>query len=141
MIEAPDIPAQEAQLLVEARSLLPRLPFDEMDLLIVDQIGKELSGTGMDTNVIGRGVFGYISSLQPVGTLKPHISRIFVRDLSVATHGNGIGIGMADFTTTRAVKALNLNYIVYQRVDLARTCLREDSHVLRYGPRGDCEGD
>jgi len=42
--------------------------------------------------------------------LKPHISRIFVRDLSVATHGNGIGIGMADFTTTRAVKALNLNY-------------------------------
>jgi hypothetical protein len=111
VIEAPDIPAQEAQLLVEARSLMPRLPFDEMDLLIVDQMGKEISGTGMDTNVIGRGVFGYISSLQSVSALKPHISRIFVRDLSAATNGNGIGIGLADFTTTRAVKALNLNYV------------------------------
>jgi hypothetical protein len=111
VIEAPDIPAQEAQLLVEARSLMPRLPFDEMDLLIVDQLGKEISGTGMDTNVIGRGVFGYISSLQSVSALKPHISRIFVRDLSAATNGNGIGIGLADFTTTRAVKALNLNYV------------------------------
>jgi hypothetical protein len=43
--------------------------------------------------------------------LKPHISRIFVRDLSAATNGNGIGIGLADFTTTRAVKALNLKYV------------------------------
>jgi hypothetical protein len=111
VIEASEIPAREAQLLVEARSLMPQLPFDEIDLLIVDQIGKEISGTGMDTNVIGRGVFGYVSSLRPVGTVKPHISRIFVRDLSAATNGNGIGIGLADFTTTRAVNALNLKYV------------------------------
>jgi hypothetical protein len=110
-IKASDIPAQEAKLLVEARSLMPRLPFDEIDLLIVDQLGKEISGSGMDTNVIGRGVFGYISSLRPTNTFKPHISRIFVRELSAATNGNGIGIGLADFTTTRAVNALNLKYV------------------------------
>lgn len=108
VIRAADIAAQEDGLLVKARSLMARLPFDEIDLLIVDRIGKEISGTGMDTNVIGRGVLGYDASLMPNGSFKPQIFRIFVRDLTEATHGNGIGIGLADFTTTRAVKAINL---------------------------------
>lgn len=111
VVKASDIVRQEDQLLERARSLMPGLPFDEIDLLIVDQIGKEISGTGMDTNVIGRGVFGYISSLQPANSIRPHISRIFVRSLTTATNGNGIGIGLADFTTTRAVKSLNLQYV------------------------------
>jgi hypothetical protein len=65
----------------------------------------------MDTNVIGRGVFGYLSSLQPQHNSQTHISRIFVRDLTQATNGNAIGIGLADFTTTRLVKAINRDYM------------------------------
>jgi hypothetical protein len=72
VVKASDIVKREDQLLERARSLMPRLPFDEIDLLIVDQIGKEISGTGMDTNVIGRGVLGYLASLQPTNPLKPH---------------------------------------------------------------------
>jgi hypothetical protein len=104
------IPAEECQLLERARLLMARLPLDEIDLLIVDQIGKEISGTGMDTNIIGRDIIGYSASLSQESSLKPRISRIFVRELSPATNGNGIGIGLADFTTSRAVKALNMRY-------------------------------
>jgi hypothetical protein len=89
---------------------MSQLPFEEIDLLIVDEIGKEISGTGMDTNVIGRDVLGYIASLKPNEEPRPQIFRIFVRDLTVATNGNGIGLGLADFTTGRAVRALNIEY-------------------------------
>jgi hypothetical protein len=105
----PDAIIREEPVLLEiARSMMPRLPLDEIDLLIVDEIGKEISGTGMDTNIIGRDITGYSTSLLHSDGLTPHISRIFVRDLSHATNGNGIGIGLADFTTDRAVEALDL---------------------------------
>lgn len=108
----PDVIVDEEPVLLErARSLMPRLPLDQIDLLIVDQIGKEISGTGMDTNIIGRDIAGYSTSLQNSNGVTPHIARIFVRDLSHATNGNGIGIGLADFTTDRAVKALDLRYM------------------------------
>lgn len=111
VIRGAEISKEEDALFLKAKELLPRLPFSPIDLLIVDEIGKEISGTGMDTNVIGRGVFGYISSLQPQHNIQTHISRIFVRDLTPATHGNGIGIGLADFTTTRLVHAINRDYM------------------------------
>jgi hypothetical protein len=98
----------EEVLLARARLLMPRLPLDEIDLLIVDRIGKEISGSGMDTNIIGREITGYSTSLQDSNGTTPHIARIFVRDLTDVTNGNGIGIGLADFTTERAVKALDL---------------------------------
>ena len=110
VIPAADIASQEGKLLLKARSLMARLPFDEIDLLIVDRIGKEISGSGMDTNIINRGVLGYFASLMPDPSVTPLIFRIFVRDLTAATNGNGVGIGLADFTTSRAVKALNLQY-------------------------------
>ena len=81
---------------------------DEIDLLIVDRIGKEISGTGMDTNVIGRGILGYSATLSSDDERSPRIFRIFVRDLSSHTNGNGIGIGLADFTTNRLVRELDL---------------------------------
>lgn len=111
VIPGNDIPEKEEELFSEARELLPRLPFPNIDLLIVDEIGKEISGTGMDTNVIGRGVLGYLASLQPSDGTGSHISRIFVRDLTAATNGNAIGIGLADFTTTRLVHAINHQYM------------------------------
>jgi len=100
----------EGRLFKKAEGLLARLPFDEIDLLIIDRIGKDISGSGMDTNVIGRDIDGYKSTLHSPSRVTPRVSRIFVRDLTPASNGNGIGIGMADFTTARFVKALNLQY-------------------------------
>ena len=111
VLAADAIPREEDVLFERARSLMPRLPLDEIDLLIVDQIGKEISGTGMDTNIIGRDIAGYSASLHQTNRVTPQISRIFVRELTPTTNGNGIGIGLADFTTTRAVKALDLRYM------------------------------
>ncbi|MDO8542374.1 MAG: hypothetical protein Q7S40_18195 [Opitutaceae bacterium] len=98
----------EDALLVEARRLMPLLPFEHIDLLIVDRLGKNISGTGMDTNVINRSVNGYSSSLQRGDRPSPFIRRIFVRDLTPESHGNAIGIGLADVTTTRLVRATDV---------------------------------
>jgi hypothetical protein len=86
---------------------MARLPFAEIDLLIVDQLGKNISGSGMDPNVTGRWVQGYSGSLAREGRPAPFIRRIFVRDLTPETHGNAIGIGLADVTTTRLVRAMD----------------------------------
>src|SRR6185312_8820015 len=102
-----DIEAQEKELLEEARRLMPRLPFDDIDLLIVDRLGKNVSGSGMDPNVTGRWVHGYSTSLGSDNEATPMIRRIFVRDLTPETHGNAIGIGFADITTTRLVNAMD----------------------------------
>ncbi len=87
--------ATERRLLERAREMLPRLPVGELDLLVVDQMGKNISGTGMDTNVIGRiGVRG-------VPDQGPRIQRIVVLDLTEGSHGNANGMGLADLTTRR----------------------------------------
>lgn len=105
------IVSAEERMLEKARNLMARLPLDEIDLLIIDEIGKEISGAGMDPNVTGRDGSGYSDSLLTKSTwAPPNVFRILVRDLSAATNGNGIGIGLADFTTTRAVKALDMRY-------------------------------
>ena len=83
------------------------LPAD-LDVLMIDEIGKQISGAGMDTNVINREITGYSTSLVQEGARSPQVHRILVRELTPATKGNGIGLGMADFTTTRLVKSLNL---------------------------------
>ena len=101
-----EIEKREEALLIEARNLMPRLPLDEIDLLIVDRIGKNISGAGMDPNVIGRWVQGYSSALKHEGQ-SPFIRRILVRDLTPETHGNAIGIGLADLTTTRVANAVD----------------------------------
>lgn len=96
-------PREEA-LLAEARRLLPRLPLRQADLLVIDEIGKDVSGSGMDTNVVGR---KRAFRGQPDGAGQPSYRLIFVRGLTEHTHGNAFGIGLADFTTTRLVRAMN----------------------------------
>jgi hypothetical protein len=96
-------PREEA-LLVRARQLLPKLPFTQGDLVIVDEIGKDISGSGMDTNVVGR-KRAFRSQPPPPGI--PNVRLIFVRGLSAHTHGNAAGIGLADFTSTRLVKSMS----------------------------------
>jgi hypothetical protein len=98
-----DMELMEEQLLVKAKAWLARLPFDRADLLIIDEIGKEISGSGLDTNVVGRKRALRTDSLEG----QPDMRYIFVRDLSALTHGNAAGIGFADFTTTRLVRSMN----------------------------------
>jgi hypothetical protein len=103
-----DFEQREEELLALARRWLARLPFAEADLLIIDEIGKDVSGSGMDTNVVGRKRslrFGKV--VEPVDFRMPMMRHIFVRGLSAHTHGNATGIGLADFTTTRLVQAMN----------------------------------
>jgi hypothetical protein len=91
-----DIVANEERLLVRARELLSVLPFDELDLLVVDEMGKNLSGAGMDTNVTARAVDGRTQK-----TPTPMIRQLFVRDLTDVSHGNANGVGLADFCLRR----------------------------------------
>jgi hypothetical protein len=83
---------REAELLETAYEIMPTLPFDDLDVLVVDQIGKDISGSGMDTNVIGRRKYGFESEPE-----SPDIKRIFIRSLTEPSHGNATGLGMADF--------------------------------------------
>ncbi len=92
----------EKPLLKKAKEIMPRLPFKQMDILVVDEIGKNISGAGMDPNVTGRLYFIGSPPLQ-----EPKITRIFVRDLTPETEGNAIGIGFAEYTTTRLVKKID----------------------------------
>ena len=94
---------REEEMLALAKRWLARLPFAEADLLIVDEIGKDISGSGMDTNVVGRK--RAFKSASPEN--QPQMRRIFVRGLTERTHGNATGIGLADFTTSRLVKSMN----------------------------------
>lgn len=94
---------REKELLVTAKNWMPRLPFDRADLLIIDQIGKNISGSGMDTNVVGRKFNDHSATERDSAQVK----RIFVRGLTEATHGNACGIGMAEFTNQRTIDSVD----------------------------------
>jgi len=99
-----DFEREDKRLLDIARGNMPRLPVDKLDLLIVDEMGKDISGAGMDTNIIGR---IYIDGeTEPE---RPKITRIVVTDLTEKAHGNAIGIGLADLTTRRLVNKIDFN--------------------------------
>ncbi|OGD53257.1 hypothetical protein A3K81_02315 [Candidatus Bathyarchaeota archaeon RBG_13_60_20] len=93
---------EEKGLLETAKELLPRIPFMDVDVLIVEEIGKNISGVGMDTNVTGRFWMPGESDLRA-----PRVGKIVVLDLSEETHGNAIGIGLADLTTARAAARID----------------------------------
>jgi len=106
---------REMRLLETAKGLLPRLPFNDLDVLVVEEIGKNISGVGMDTNVTGK--FWMPGEHDPSAM---EIKKIAVLDLSEETHGNAIGIGLADVTTRRA----------YEKIDYHQTyvnCLTQGS--------------
>lgn len=97
-----EIPKGEEALLVIAKERMARLPFHDIDVLVIDEIGKNISGTGMDINVTGRN-----RDILGDYTTSPRVGRIFVRDLTGETEGNALGIGLADFTTTRVVEKMD----------------------------------
>ncbi len=93
-VPAHAVMATDRDLLVEAKANMPRILFDSFDVLIVDRIGKEISGDGMDPNITGRYSTPYASG-------GPHVEKLVVLDLTEHTHGNAVGIGAADFITKR----------------------------------------
>ena len=102
VIPAQQIPSREKQLLPEAKGLMPSLPVENADVLVIDLIGKNISGAGMDPNITGRW-FRVNSRWQQT----PDITRIVVLDLTDASEGNAVGIGLADFCSPRLVKKMN----------------------------------
>jgi hypothetical protein len=101
-IDPEDFLDAERKLLDVARAKTPKLPFDKIDILIVDEAGKDISGTGMDTKVVGR-----IMNIYELEVDQPRITRIILRALSEKTRGNAIGVGLADFVTKRVSQQMD----------------------------------
>lgn len=99
----PAIEPMETRMLEYAQTLLPGLPMDDIDLLIVDEMGKNISGEGIDPNVVGRDCCSYGARRS-----RPRITRIFVRDLSEHSAGGALGIGQADFCLRRLVDKIDM---------------------------------
>jgi hypothetical protein len=93
----------EAQLQQKAKDLMASIPFEKVDVLVIRQIGKDISGAGMDPNVTGR----LMIPRQPENFKGPDLAVIAVLDLTKATHGNGTGIGFADVTTARVANQID----------------------------------
>ncbi|WP_222914780.1 DUF362 domain-containing protein [Natrinema sp. SYSU A 869] len=102
-IPAASFEEREPDLLERARAEMATLPVNDIDLLVVDELGKEISGAGMDTNVIGR--YRVLNAPDPE---TPAIDLIYTRGLTNETSGNGNGIGLADITRRAAVEQLDL---------------------------------
>lgn len=118
IIPAPEIERTELALQEVARELLPGLPLDDIDLLIVDEMGKDVSGAGLDPNVIGRALGPW-----QVRRERPRITRIFVRDLTAASEGNGCGLGFLDVTTPQLLEKVDLEVTA---VNAITACFPED---------------
>ncbi|HIE50985.1 MAG TPA: DUF2088 domain-containing protein [Armatimonadetes bacterium] len=112
---------REKRLLVQVKKHLPRLPFEELDVLIVEEMGKDISGTGMDTNVLGRLMLHDEPELE-----SPRILVVAVLDLTPASHGNAAGLGLADLTTQQLIDQVdftvtNTNVLVSGFIERGRT--------------------
>ncbi len=112
--------SRERELLVLAKQWMPRLPFREVDVLLIDRIGKNISGTGMDTNVVGR----KFNDHRAVDNEWPKVRRICLRGLTPETHGNAVGFGIAEFCKSSLVRqadlqATRLNAIVAAHIAAA----------------------
>ena len=128
----PDVPRREEELLREYMEMMPSLPVSDIDILYVDALGKNYSGTGMDTNIIGR--FRILGVEEPES---PKVKYLIVGDLSEESHGNALGVGLADFTTQRLVqqierRAMNANVLTSTFVERAKVpmTLANDEEAL-----------
>jgi hypothetical protein len=140
MVEAippQEIPRREAELLAEYMQMMPGLPVSDVDVLYVDALGKNYSGTGMDTNVIGR--FRILGVEEPES---PRVKYVIVGDISRESHGNALGMGLADLTTRRLAdqvdrKAMNANVITSTFVERAKVpmVLENDEEALETAVR------
>lgn len=100
-VEKEEIMAREPALLQEATSLLPQIPFEDLDLLVVCEIGKNITGTGMDCNIIKRFTSEHMK-------VEPLAKRLVVLSLTKETDGNAAGIGLADVTTRSVFEGMSM---------------------------------
>jgi len=103
-VPANELVEVEKGMLIEAKANMPKIMFDQFDVLIVEQIGKEISGDGMDPNITGRYPTPYASG-------GPEIAKIAVLDLTKPTHGNANGMGAADFITRKLADKINFKMV------------------------------
>lgn len=129
VVKPEDFEETDKRLLKIARENMPSLPVDKLDVLIVDEMGKDISGAGMDTNIIGR---IYIDG-EPEPD-RPKITRIVVTDLTEKTHGNAIGIGLADFTTKKLFSKIDFD-ATYQNAVTSTFVLRGKIPIIAEDPR------
>jgi len=147
-----NIEEMEKELLTSAKAYAPSLPFDEADIILIDEMGKEISGTGFDTKVVGRIGLPLVTP-EPE---RPKIKRIVVSDLTEGSAGNAVGVGIADIITQRLLDkidmdALNMNTITgvcpemgkipltvkndYEAIEIAIKCVglipREKLKIMR----------
>ena len=122
----------EPRLLERARGLMGRLPFDQIDVLVVGELGKNYSGAGMDPNVIGR----LLVETQPDFD-RPLVTRLAVLDVSDESHGNIVGVGFADLTTERLVSQAGPRAVPDQRPDIVLPRAGADPDHLADRPRRD----
>ena len=104
LLEPDDIAGPgETQVLERAKALMATIPFDAIDVAVVDEMGKNISGAGLDTNVIGRMMIRGSEEFE-----RPNIANIAVLDVTDHSHGNAIGVGLADFIPFRILEKVNL---------------------------------
>lgn len=125
---AEDLVATEAQLFALSKQLDAKLPVDEADVIVIDEMGKDISGTGFDTKVVGRIGLPLLSP-EPE---KPKIKRIVVCDLTEGSEGNAVGVGVADFVTRRLLDKidfhdLNMNAVTGVTPEMARVPMTLDN--------------
>jgi hypothetical protein len=101
-LKTAEIESKEKDLLLLSKKMMAKLPFNEIDLLIIDEMGKDISGVGIDPNITGRN-----RDLQGVFPHPAQVKRLFVRDLTDRSKGNATGIGLADITTQRLVDKID----------------------------------
>lgn len=97
--------SREKELLVLAKQWMGKLPFDRADVLLIDEIGKNVSGTGLDTNVVGR----KFDDHRAVEGEFPKVKIIVLRGLTEATHGNAVGLGCAEFCKSRLLREMDVH--------------------------------
>jgi len=120
-VEPEEVFEAEPKLLEKARELMGRLPFDQIDVLIVGELGKNYSGAGMDPNVIGR----LMVETQPDFD-RPKVTRLAVLDVSDESHGNIVGVGFADLTTERLVAKMDPEPF---RINVLTSCFLERARI------------
>lgn len=121
VVSATEMETEEKELLAIARRHLPDLPLDDIDLLIVDEMGKDISGAGMDPNVIGRTSAAWMTKHE-----RPIITRIFVRELTARSEGNASGLGMVDAITRRFADQIDMQATA---INAVTSCCPEDARI------------
>jgi hypothetical protein len=130
-VDRDDVLQVEPELLEQSRGLMGRMPFDQLDLLVIGEIGKNYSGAGIDPNVVGRLLVETAPEFE-----SPKITRICALDLSPESHGNGTGCGIADLCTQRLLDAIDP--VPFRMNNLTACFLRRSQLPFAFGTDREC---